>query len=324
MLPNFMVIGAPRSGTTSLYEYLRAHPDIYMSPVKEPDFFAYPSLDAVHRPDPNIAVAPEEEARRKAALEADMTAYVALFEGANAQKRRGEASALYLGHPTAPEHIRRYIPDAKLIAILRNPSERIHSHYIHDQRIRAEYGNTTNKKKEEHHDFHAVVERAFREGFSEPATNAPEVWVRSGFYYKNLTRFRSFFPQAQLKIFLYEDLVRDANTLMADIFRFLDVDDSFVLPTTEAFNASVVPRNRRLFRFFTTRNPVMQFARALAPAGIRAAAMRTRNRVLADSKPTLDPELSRKLISIYRDDIQQLQTLLNRDLSTWLKEPSEK
>ena len=108
MFPNAMVIGAPRSGTTSVYEYLNAHPDVYMSPVKEPDFFSYPSLDAVYRPDPSGPPTPEEDARNKAALQEDLDRYQALFDDAGNAKIRGEASAIYLGHPTAAEHIRRF------------------------------------------------------------------------------------------------------------------------------------------------------------------------------------------------------------------------
>jgi hypothetical protein len=326
MLPNCFVIGAPRSGTTSLYEYLNAHPDVYMSPVKEPDFFSRPSLDAVHRPDPGSTRTPEEDARRTAALQADLDRYLALFDGASDMKIRGEASAIYLGHPTAAEHIRRYVPDAKLIAILRDPAERIHSHYVHAKRIYAEFGRTGpsgrggGRSLEE--EFTGVVDRAYCDGFSEPATTDPEVWLRTGFYFQHLTRFRCLFPEEQLRVFLFEDLVRDAKGLMADIFHFLEVDEAFILPTTAAFNASVVPRNRGLFRLLTTRNSVMRFARSASPTLIRAVAMRTRNRVFASGKPTLDPELRRKLVGIYREDIKQLQGLLGRDLSAWLDETS--
>jgi hypothetical protein len=326
MLPNCFVIGAPRSGTTSLYEYLNAHPDVYMSPVKEPDFFSRPSLDAVHRPDPGRTRTAAEDARRKAVLQEDLDRYVALFDRASDQKIRGEASAIYLGHPTAAEHLRRYVPDAKLIAILRDPAERLYSHYVHGKRVMAEYSRTApsdngaGKSLEE--ELAGVVDRVYRDGFSEPATTDPEVWVRTGFYYQHLSRFRGLFPEEQLRVYLFEDLVRDAEGLMVDIFRFLEVDESFVLPTTEAFNASVVPRSRGLFRLFTTRNPAMRFARSVSPTLLRAVAMRTRNRVLASSKPPLDPEQRHKFVAIYRQDIEKLQGLLGRDLSAWLDETS--
>lgn len=324
-LPNAIVIGAPRSGTTSVYEYMNAHPDVYMSPVKEPDFFSSPSLDAVYTSDTRDTATHdmrEEDAQRSRALQEDCDRYVALFNGAGDQKIRGEASAIYLGHPTAAEHIRRYVPDAKLIAILRDPAERFHSHYVHGKRVYGDVGwktaNGSGHGRSLDEEVAAVVDRACRQGFTGPGTTDAEVWVRSGFYFRHLTRFRSNFPEEQIRVFLFEDLVRDTKGLMTEIFRFVEVDDSFVLPTTEAFNASVVPRNQRLFRLFTRQNPLMGFARSVSPTLIRAVAMRMRNRALASGKPVLDPAMRQKLVSIYREDIKQLQGLVGRDLSAWL------
>ena len=106
---------------------------------------------------------------------------------------------------------------------------------------------------------------------------------------------------------------------MRQTFAFLGVDDAFVVPTTEAFNASVVPRSQSVFSFFTTKNPVMRRARALAPARVRGVAMRYRNRLLSDDKPAMDPERRRQLRTIYRDDTEALQELIGRDLSAWLE-----
>src|SRR5688572_16277890 len=105
MLPNFFVIGAPRSGTTSLYEYLDAHPDIVMSTVKEPDFFARSSLDAVHPLGDERLASLQEDAATNPVLNAEYHEYLKLFRGAKGQRRRGEASAVYLGHPTAAWHL---------------------------------------------------------------------------------------------------------------------------------------------------------------------------------------------------------------------------
>ena len=321
MLPNFFVVGAPRSGTTSLYEYLRAHPDVYMSPVKEPDFFARPSLDVVHPPDRRGAVSLEADAQLDPELRAETAEYLDLFGQAQDERRRGEASALYLGHPTAAFHILGYVPDAPLIAILRDPAERAFSHYVHGRRIYAEAGRTTAVGADDRsvdEEFSRVVDSTYTEGPSQTATSDPEVWIRSGFYNEHLTRWFSLFPRDQMLVFLYEDLQRDPHELMRRIFAFLDVDDSFTLPTTEAFNASIVPRSQRLFSLFTTANPVMRKARAMAPARMRGVAMRTRNRWLGDEKPPIDAELHRKLREIYRADTEALQDLIDRDLSTWL------
>ena len=114
MLADFFVIGAPRSGTTSVYEYLNAHPAVYMSTVKEPDFFARPELDTLHPVGEASAVSLDELAEADPALRTDLANYSALFAGARAEQLRGEASAVYLGHPTAAWHIRGFMPDAPL------------------------------------------------------------------------------------------------------------------------------------------------------------------------------------------------------------------
>ena len=320
-LPNFFVIGAPRSGTTSFYEYLKAHPDIFMSPVKEPDFFIRSSLDAAL-----ISIGAElptslsGAARSAPDLQHDLHEYLALFSGAGDQSRRGEASAAYLAHPTAASHLHRYLPDARLIAVLREPTERAYSHYIHAMRLYAEHGRTDvvgapGRSLDE--EFARAVDVAYRHGIPDRAATDPEVWLRSGLYHENLTRLYSYFPPAQVQVFLFDDLVRDPAAVMRSTFEFLEVDEEFSLPTTEAFNASVVPHNRRVFALFTTRNPVMRYAKSLAPARARAMAMHLRNHTLAAKKPPMEPDIRRKLNVLYREDVRCLQELIGRDLSAW-------
>ncbi len=123
--PNFFVIGAARSGTTSLYHYLKQHPQIYISPVKEPRFFAFKgvadNLDSYYEPSGSDIV--------KESI-TSFEAYCALFQGVSCEKAIGEASPLYLWSSKACENIHQTIPDAKLIAILRDPVERAFSHFL--------------------------------------------------------------------------------------------------------------------------------------------------------------------------------------------------
>ena len=324
-LPNFFVIGAPRSGTTSLYEYLDAHPDVFMSTVKEPDFFIHPSLALAHPLGGTERADLDTDAAQFEELAKDLQTYRSLFAGAARQARVGEASAIYLGNPIAPWHLRGYVPDAKLIAVLRNPTERAFSHLVHAKRIYAEHGQTSAIGAEGmsvDDAFEVAVDKALRDGPFDETKSDPEVWVQSGFYHLHLTRFLSYFPAEQLKVFLFEDLSQRPREVMQEIFGFLGIDDSFELPTTEAFNASVVPRNQRLFSLFTTKNPLMRKARAIAPTNVRALALRTRNRVLGSGKPPPDLGLGNKLDAIYREDILALQHHLGRDLSGWLSEGS--
>jgi hypothetical protein len=111
-LPNFLIVGAAKCGTTSLYQYLRQHPDVYMSPLKEPRYF------------PCFGLLPQD---RPVRLRAE---YEQLFDGAKAERAIGEASPNYLNAPEAPERIAAELPDAKIIVSLRNPADRAYSSYL--------------------------------------------------------------------------------------------------------------------------------------------------------------------------------------------------
>ncbi len=121
--PNFLIIGALKAGTTSLFNYLMQHPQIYMSPVKEPKFFALVGeyLDPKKR-----------EILGKCVV--DIEEYRALFDNVTTEKAIGEASAIYLSSRRAPGRIQHYILNVKLIAILRDPVERAYSHFLHNVR----------------------------------------------------------------------------------------------------------------------------------------------------------------------------------------------
>src|SRR5581483_10720192 len=138
-VPNFFLVGAPRSGTTSLVRYLEQHRDVYMSPIKEPCFFAPEVLDL----DPAVRAAFDRDAsavrayldgpmteKRQDGLVLDWTQYLRLFSGATGQTAIGEASMFYLASAQAAGHIHDRIPNARILVMLRDPSERLFSHYL--------------------------------------------------------------------------------------------------------------------------------------------------------------------------------------------------
>jgi hypothetical protein len=322
MLANFFVIGAPRSGTTSLYEYLGSHPEVVMTSFKEPSFYTRPMLDDLH---PLGGPASPRSIRDDAESCDDLARELAVFEGLsehwNGEPRLGEASALYLAHPTAAWHIKAYVPDAPLVVVLRDPAHRAFSHLLHGKRVYGDLGLIDGTDRTVDDEFERALSVAEREGMPTVTTTEPEIWVRSGYYHAHLVRWFELFPREQFAIFLYDDLVRDARGLMASVFEHIGVDPTFSLPTTEAFNAAVVPRNQKLFRMFTVTNPVIKRAKEMAPARARAVAAKTRNRLLGGSTPPFEPELRDRLRAIYRQDIEQLQSLIDRDLSYWLDPP---
>lgn len=286
-LPNFLIIGAERSGTTSLYQYLRQHPQIFMCPIKEPNFFAYD--DALDRDRPDFFPV------------RSLAEYEALFSGATDEQAIGEASTLYLYRPAAAERIKERLPDVKLIAILRDPAERSYAGYLYAL-----------KRGRERRSFAEAV-RAGRDG-------ALQSYLDIGFYHRKLTPYAEWLDRGKLALYLYEDYRRDPAMVLRRMFAFLAVDDAFVPDMSVKHNVSGLPRSKLLERLLR-RNSVTRTVKRRLPDWARRAvddtvsSIHRRNRV----KPAIDPEVRQDLIAFYRDDILKLQDLIRRDLSAWLK-----
>ena len=312
--PNFLIIGAQRSGTTSLFRYLKQHPDIYMSKMKEPKFFVFDGED------PQFEGTEKEpsKARYQALRQASITNfqdYCGLFVGATGQKAIGEASPHYLYCPRAAERIRYYLPDAKVIAILRDPVERAYSNFFLQ-------GPRDAKQ------FIAMFTQAIQE---EENSRLDDIWdgeihyVRKGFYYTQLKRYFDIFDQNRIGVYLYSDLEDNLPGLLQDIFRFLEVDDTFTPDTGERFSNSgrhvaVDPSLKKLLE----KKWLKTIARCLFSNEVRYSIRHKLGYFFEPKKerfvkPLLPLDLREKLIETYREDIEKLQDLLNRDLSQWLQ-----
>jgi hypothetical protein len=297
-MPNFLVIGAVKSGTTSLYHYLKQHPQIYMSPVKEPSFFAFEGTASALR----------ERWRGWTSYDyiTDIEAYRALFQGVSDEVAIGEASPAYLIHPSAPKRIRHYLPDAKLIAILRDPVESAYSAYLMERLYGSEpladFGQAIRSKERD-------VRKPWR---------LRQRYLDVGFYYIHLKRYFDIFDPSQIEVYLYEDFKTDPVGVLRDIFRFLGVDENFTPDLSIKYNVGGIPKNKGWHVFFLIR-PVL---RPFIPASLRQyivdhlANLRGRGLV---KPPPLDPDVRAELIQIYREDILKLQGLIHRDLSGWLE-----
>jgi hypothetical protein len=296
-LPNFLVIGAGKSGTTALHRYLKQHPEIFMSSPKELRFFPFEGrrLDFSGPGD-------KEDIETIVKTLEDYHAH--FTEGAHFAAR-GESSPLYLYYPNSAERIRHYIPDVKLIAILRHPADRAYSQYQmkrRDGRERLSFGDAL-----------AAEEQRISGGWSHHWH-----YRRRGFYAAQLRRYFDLFEREQLRVYLYEDYVADPVGLMQDIFRFLSVDDSFVPDMSVRHNVSNIPRIRALQTFLTEPRPAKNLLKSFVPERwSRSVGNRLRRHNV--TKPPLPETLRRQLIEVYRDDIDELQGMLGRDLSHWLK-----
>jgi hypothetical protein len=295
-MPNFLIIGANKAGTTSLYHYLKQHPQIYMSPVKEPMFFKLmgKQLDTSK---------PGCEITLKYAVN-NINDYSALFNDVSDEKAIGEASTAYLHNPYCAELIKKYIPDVKIIVVLRNPVERAYSNYL----MYVRWGLETL-------DF----EEAVREEEPRMRNDYPQGWqyIKLGFYYEPLKFYFDMFNRSQIKVFLYEDFCKDSVGMMQDIFHFLDVDESFVPDTSQRHNVYVLPKNNRANFLINLLKPIKRVLKMFFPLEfLRYVAYPIKKRIY--TKPKLPAEMRGKLVEVYKQDILNLQELIDRDLLNWL------
>jgi hypothetical protein len=280
-MPNFFLVGAPKAGTTSLYRYLDQHPDVYMSPVKEPCYFC-------------------EEIRLQQFSEWDD--YLRLFEDVKGETAIGEGSVLYLWSKSAAHNIRLKVPDAKILMVLREPVGRAFSEYLHGITEGAVRGT-----------FRKYIENSLSHG----SDKASEVWpcLEFGLYSAGVKRYLDHFSRENVHIVLYEEFQEQQAKVMSRIFEFIGVDPTFLPDTSERYHVPHVPRSLR-FGYFLKKHKVWQRAAGMKPSRFRSFVKKF---VVRKSTPAVSPSDREFLLDYYRADMQKLATLLDRDLAAWLR-----
>jgi hypothetical protein len=309
-LPNFFIVGAPKAGTTSLYRYLDQHPEIYMSAIKEPHYFADEIRAENCDPMLRRRMAHDDAAlqqflsgamreKRFGGIVSDWETYLRLFSNAGPETALGEASVCYLWSPTAPARIADTIPDAKIVVMLRDPADRAFSQYVHgvaDGVIRWS--------------FREHIERNLRHRSSELCLCYP--FVEFGLYASQLRRYLECFA-TNVWVGFYEDFkLRPLDTLQS-IFGFLGVDPQFSPEMATHHLEAHLPRNAAIGRLKRWR-----FARAaatLVPSSFRPLMRRV---IRKPEAPRMSSEDRKYLLDFYREDIRNLANLVNRDLDAWL------
>ena len=226
-LPNFVVIGAAKAGTTALYWYLAEHPEVFMSPVKETNYFAY-GLDAEGRllyGDPDVHRFPVKS----------LSEYEKLFAGADDAVAVGEASPIYLECPQAADRIRELLPESRLICGLRHPIDRAYSDYQMYLRRRG-------RRLEPARDLTATS------AWARPDSR----WMRIGRYHEQLKRYFDAFPRDRLHVFLFDDLKRSPLPTVQNVYGFLGVDPAFTPDFNAPHNIGGLPESRLLEGFLTS------------------------------------------------------------------------
>ena len=296
-MPNFLIVGAAKSGTTSLYAYLKQHPQVYMSPVKETNFFAFEGEEL------NFSGGIKQG--YLADFKTNIQDYRAQFQGINNEIAIGEASPSYLYIPKAVERIEYYIPNVKIIVILRNPIDRAYSHFLHHIRDRLV----------PYSDFSQALQ-------AEPQRIVDNWWwdyhyIQVGLYYKQLKRYVDKFNRERIKVYLYEDFKTNSLSVIQDIFQFLDVDRQFIPDMSAKLNSTGIPRNRTLDALIKEPNLIKTIYQLL-PMKLRKKITSKITKRNPLEKPLLSSEIRKNLTELYREDILKLQQLIQRDFSGWL------
>jgi hypothetical protein len=290
-LPNFIIIGAAKAGTTALYWYLAEHPDVFMSPVKEANYFAY-GRDAGGRlvyGDPEVHQFPVTT----------LADYEQLLAGAGGAMAIGEASPIYLECPQSAARIRAMIPGARILCSIRHPVDRAYSNYLMYLRRRG-------RRLDPECDLDAGA------AWAHPDSR----WMRIGRYHEQLRRYFEAFPRSQIHVSLFEDLTRNPPALMRDVYRFVNVDPAFTPDFATPHAPGGMPASRWLEGLFGSsalRAAVEPWVPTRAANWVRR--LRTRNMRKA---PPLPPALKQELTGHFREDIGATSELIGRSLQHWL------
>jgi hypothetical protein len=301
--PDFFIVGHPKSGTTALFEMLRGHPQIFMPDSKEPWFLA----DELHERTP-----PRPEGTPK-----NLAEYLSWFDAAKADQRSGEATALYLWSRSAAGRIAQLQPDARIIAILREPASFLHSLHLQFVQTYVETENDLGKA--------IALEQPRREGRRiPPHTYWPQALLYSEHvrYVEQLRRYHAAFPPEQVMVLIYDDFRRDNDATVRRVLRFLEVDDSVAIEPAEA-NPTVRARSQRLNDLIHAvsvgRGPVSHAVKgglkALTPTRLRRDAVQVVRRHVVYGEPRApDPRVMLALRRRFKGEVVALSEYLGRDL----------
>jgi Sulfotransferase family len=272
VLPTFFVLGAARSGTTSLHYWLGQHPEIAMSAIKEPNHFVFrPGRDG---PVPCIG----DDRRLLTKSVPDRVAYERLFPSAGV-RAAGDASPLYLYTRETPQLIADAVPDARLVAVVREPVDRAWSHFVY---VNDDLGDAAP----------AAFARQARAEMSlgyEPYRTGTH-FVRLSRYAEQLQRYLAVFPRERLLVLSYDDLVRDPATALRQICELVSVDPSFVFDTSVRYNPSS-GASSAFGRLDRALRPAFPYLKRMLPGAVagRLAARRARLRAAHRDEPGAQP-----------------------------------
>jgi len=284
ILPNLLLVGAAKSGTTLLANCLGQHPEIYMSPVKEPHYFI-----------PNLAVDSFEE-------------YISLFKNKNSEsaKIRAEASAGYIYSEDAAFAIKETFPDTKIMMILRNPIDMAFSLWAFKRR-----------RGDETDSFETAVatqDQRLSPEFLATHKGWPYgyLYVERAKYYHQVKRYIDLFGRDQVKVIIFEEFLQDTTKSFNEIFNFLEISPDFQ-PTVRRVNAGGSMRFKPIEQLIQKDFPVIKNIFPLVWRDKIRTFLRDFN-VKTEEKPAISAQMRQKLTDMLYEDVKSLESLLDKKL----------
>ena len=294
-LPQFVCVGGAKCGTTSLFEYLRGHPQIYLPPQKELHYFS--ATDLMQRPNgPRMRAVLDDIIKTE-------DAYRKQFAGMKEGQVGGDISPSYLNCPSAPDAIRALLGAPKILIMLRNPVDRMFSQYMHLRRA-----------VREDLDFdHALAAEPQRES---------EMWGDMWLYRDSahsadrVRKYFDVFGRGNVKVVLADDMRNDPRAEVRSILRFIDVDPEVSLDLSGEFNKSGLPKSRAIAKL-TDASPLANLAKKIIPRRIGGIIKRKLQEMNTGERVVLSNEDRATYLSQFTEEIRQLEQLLGRSTG-WL------
>ena len=294
-LPNLLIVGAAKSGTTSLHNYLKQHPEIFMSNHKEPHFLINKEIGENRIP----------KAVKK------LNEYSNLFDGSDTFKYRGESSAMYLQFPNiAIKNIKKYLEkDIKIIIMLRNPIDRAFSGYQHVKRFNVDEELTFAQALD------VCEERYFKQTSLTPATR----YIHIGMYYDFVKKFMHSFSD-QIHVIIYDDFIADTQNELSKVFSFLKVKKIEININEKYMVGGWKWKNSFFKNTFMKKSFLKKIIKTIAPFEFLRIFLNDLFKYLfTEPDDKMDIALRKKLQNIYKNDVINLSKLLNKDLNFWIK-----
>jgi hypothetical protein len=306
--PNFFIVGAAKAGTTSMYKYLGSHPDIYFSPIKEPQYYAFDIRDnnfdertkQSYLFDMKQYLSKDFLEEKHIALLIDKSQYLELFQNVTSEKVVGEISNVYLFSKVAAKEIYNDNPESVIYIILRNPVERAFSHWLMDLRggIEKEY------------DFVKAIKKDYQN--NDRCWGNGHLYIDVGLYYEQVKRYIDIFPKNQIKIFLFDEIEKDSTKVLKSMLDFLNLDQIIKINNTKRYNKAELPRFPFLYNSLRKLTPFFNNVLGLKiKIKLRSLIMSNKN------LPRLTMRDRERVFTYFKKDIEKLEKLIDEDLSTW-------